>query len=384
MRVLILGGRAPVALEHARRFARAGHQVWIGDSVSCRLSAASRVVSGVVQLPPPRTALCQFADALATAITKLKLDLILPTCEEVFFLSCIRHRLPASCNVFVAPFEQLRQLHSKFQFIALARDCGADVPETGSVTSIAEAKAWAGQRPVVLKPEFSRFGVHVRLYPDGLTDASKPLAPLGRWVAQEFRHGRELCSYAIAVNGRLMTNICYEPTYRIARSSSYYFEPAAVPAIDGFVKRFVERIAYTGQISFDWIVAQDHAPTVIECNPRAISGLHLFDDASQIANAILGDGIVEVDVARINPKMLAAVMLAVGLPAAMQRGVTRQWHRDWRRASDVLTAPDDSRPLLGAIRDIGSFVTTSLRDGCSIREASTRDIEWDGEPLLEC
>jgi hypothetical protein len=384
MRVLILGGRAPVALDHARRFARGGHQVWIGDSVSCRLSGASRAVNGVVSLPPPRNALLQFADVLADTIHKLKIDLILPTCEEVFFLSRIRHRLPVTCNVFVAPFEQLRQLHSKFEFIELARTCGADVPQTCSVSNIDEAKAWAGERPVVLKPEFSRFGIHVRLHPNGIADASGSLPPLGRWVAQEFRKGRELCSYAIAVNGKLMTNICYEPTYRIARSSSYYFEPVAVPVIDGFVKRFVEHISYTGQISFDWIHAPGGSPTVIECNPRAISGLHLFSDESEIADAILGVSVVEADVGHINPKMLAAVMLAVGLPSAIRRGVARQWHRDWTRATDVLSVSGDSRPLFGAVRDISSFVAASLRDGSTIREASTHDIEWDGEPLLEC
>ena len=41
MRVLILGGRAPVALDHARRFAAQGATAFVADSIPCRLSGTS-------------------------------------------------------------------------------------------------------------------------------------------------------------------------------------------------------------------------------------------------------------------------------------------------------------------------------------------------------
>ncbi|HVY22671.1 MAG TPA: hypothetical protein VG962_04890 [Steroidobacteraceae bacterium] len=384
MRILVLGGRAPVALEHSRRFANAGHEVWIGDSVSCHLSASSQLVRGVITLPPPRWALDQFARTLSHAIHTHRFELVLPTCEEVFFLSRIRRRLPASCNVFVAPFEQLLTLHSKLQFIELAKTVGINVPDTAGVTSLVEARDWARGRPVVLKPEFSRFGVHVRIYPSGIPDDSSPLAEQGNWVVQEYRKGREICSYGISVNGRLLANVCYEPTYRIKRSSSYYFEPANIPEIENFVRRFVEHLNYTGQISFDWIISENSSPTIIECNPRAISGLHLFHSDCQIPAAILGEATAKFDVNLARPKMIAAVMLAIGFPSSVRHGSLRRWLYDWSRASDVLSIRKDRAPLLGAMRDIGSFVKTSLRQGCSVREASTRDIEWDGEALPEC
>ena len=90
MRVLILGGRAPVALDHARRFASQGWTAFIGDSLPARLSGWSRSVTRTFRLPPPRDALSAFATELNAIIQRERIDLLLPTCEEVFFVSRVR------------------------------------------------------------------------------------------------------------------------------------------------------------------------------------------------------------------------------------------------------------------------------------------------------
>lgn len=381
MRVLILGGRAPVALDHARRFAAHGWTPIIADSAACRLSAWSGSVHGVVRLPQPRQALALFGKHLARVIADEHIDLVLPTCEEVFYVSRVRGQLPESCEVFAAPFEQLKQLHSKWTFLALARDCGATVPDSACVPELAAAREWAAGRPVVLKPEFSRFGVHVRLYPDGIPDAAPTLPVVGPWVVQSFKSGRELCSYGIAREGRLMAHVAYEPSYRIAHSSSYFFEPVCSTRIETFVENFVARAGFTGQISFDWILGEDGELSVLECNPRAISGLHLFDVHAALPAAIYGGPTTRLEPQNARPRMIASVMLAVGLPDALRRGDLRRWWADWSRAADVLAVPGDRRPAIGACADLLSHAGTALRNGCSIRAATTHDIEWDGEPL---
>lgn len=380
MRVLILGGRAPVALDHARRFAAQGWTVYIADSVPCRISGWSRVVAATLRVPPPRHALPQFAAELGRLIESLHIDLVLPTCEEVFYLSRIRHLLPATCQVFVAPFEQLRELHSKWTFLSLARASPVHVPASARVVSLAAAREWAQGRAVVLKPEFSRFGVHVRINPEGIPANAAPLPELGAWIVQEFRAGLELCSYSVAVDGRLRAHVTYQPRYRLASSSSYYFDGVCVPGIQQFVADFVARLRFTGQISFDWIQGADSSLAVLECNPRAISGLHLFALADDLPAAMCG-----ADLPCITPqptaRMLAAVMLAVGLPAAVRRSQFQRWRADWARASDVLAVTGDARPYAGAVLDMGSFARLALRNRSSLRAASTRDIEWDGDAL---
>jgi hypothetical protein len=381
LRALILGARAPAALEMARRLASRGHWIAVADSVSCRITGSSRSVAETLRLPSPRTALAEYARALDRAIRQRSIDIVIPTCEEVFYLARVRAALPRECFVCSAPFELLARLHSKLDFIALAANCGASVPETCAVHSLEEARDWAAGRPLILKPEFSRFGVHVRIHPQGLPADATPLPPLGRWAAQLFCRGSELCSYGIAFEGALQVNVCYRPTYRLRRSSSYYFESAAVPAIDKFVARLVRETGFTGQISFDWIMGEDGVPTVLECNPRATSGLHLLPGDADLLRLLNGSAGLSFDADSARPAMLAALMLVPGLPTSLMDGTLARWRRDWLRAHDVLANKSDRAPALGAMRDLLSFFAQSLRQRCTMREAATRDIEWDGGPL---
>ena len=381
MRVLVLGGRAPVALDHARRFAAQWSGVYVADSVPCRISSYANAVTGSFQVPPPRFAPAEFASELARIIQENRIDLLLPTCEEVFYVSRLRRHLPSQCLVFAPPFEQLRELHSKLRFLELASGCGANIPNSACVGSIREAIDWSAGRPVVLKPEFSRFGVYVRLHPQGIPAASAELEPMGNWVVQEFCAGQEVCSYSIAVDGALTAHVEYEPRYRLAGSSSFYFDPCSVPGLRDFVDRFVRKIGFTGQISFDWIIARDGRPSVLECNPRAISGLHLFDRLDPLPAAIIGEVESCVTPRRDHPKMFAAIMVSVGLLTALRARRVGEWRADWRRAGDVLTEKGEIAPTLGGLLDIGSHAWRASTQKCSIREASTRDIEWDGQEL---
>lgn len=379
--VLILGPRAPAALELARRFAGAGWSAQVADSVSCRLSAWSRAALRSHRLPPPRSDAAGFIAALARIVRDERIDLLVPTCEEAFVLSRYRSALPRSLRVLVDDFDTLRALHSKRGFLELARDCGAGVPDSLAVSSLDQARAWAAGAPLVLKPEYSRFGVHVRLYPHGMPADAAPLGLEQTWVAQRFHFGTELCSYSVADRGRLLAHSLYRPAYRLSRSASFYFEPSRNATIAGFVERFVSKIGFSGQISFDWIVAEDGSATVLECNPRATSGVHLFAPGDALPAALNGEGQACIEPGAPRAKMLAGVMLGAGLPQALRQGRLRQWRRDWRRADDVLAVPGDRLPPLGGLVDIGAYAGVALRRGGSLREAATRDIEWDGEDL---
>ncbi len=382
--VMILGGRAPVALDHARRFARQGWTAYVADSVPCRIAGWSRSVAGAVALPPPRHRPREFVAALSAALLKHDVDLLLPTCEEVFYVSRYRDSLPRHVSVATDTFDKLRSLHSKLDFLELARDCGATIPDSEGVASLAAARDWARGRAVVLKPEFSRFGVHVHLYPRGIPGDAPELASLGRWVVQEFCAGEEICSYSVAVKGALTAHVAYRPLYRLSRSSSFYFDPVRVPAIREFVERFVRKIEYTGQISFDWIQNAAGECAVLECNPRAISGVHLFGLQDLLPDAFMGTTVPVVETSSPSARMLTAAMATVGLSAALRAGRLSEWRRDFARASDVLVARGDALPLWGSVRDFGSHVARAWARKCSVREATTRDIEWDGEVLPEC
>jgi len=381
--VLILGGRAPVAADHARRFAHQGWTVYIADSIPCRISGWSYAVRATIRLAPPRFDPAAFIAGLSRAIKTYSIDLIIPTCEEVFFLSRYRSALPTSCRVAADDFDKLRMLHSKWDFQNLARECGGNAPVSAVVRTLAEAREWANGAPIVLKPEFSRFGVHVQLYPSGIPANAPELAEQGRWVAQRYCQGRELCSYSIADKGRLLAHAVYLPKYRLQLSASYYFDHYVSPAIYEFAEAFVDRLQFTGQISFDWIDAGDGQPAVIECNPRAISGLHLFSMQDAVPSALTGEATACTVPSKIRAGMIAPIMLTSGLAHALGSGGLSEWLHDYRRADDVITADRDYGTVIGATADIGSYLRMALRQRCTMREAATRDIEWDGELLSQ-
>lgn len=379
--VLILGGRAPVALDHARRFAHQGWTVTIGDSIPCRMSGWSRSVTSTVTLPSARFASRAYIDALCHVIRSQHIDLVVPTCEEVFYLSRYRALLPKSVRIVVGTFDTMDILHSKWRFLEAAQGCGAVVPESACVETLEQAQAWGGSDPVVLKPEYSRFGVHVRLHPDGIPSDAKPFDMPGRWVVQRFCRGRELCSYSVIDKGHVRAHVTYRPAYRLKASSSFFFESCLSPAIQKFVEAFARKMEYTGQLSFDWVEADNGDVQVLECNPRAISGVHLFglDDALPAALAGTGPGCVfpGTDTAR----MISAVMLFAGGTQAVRDSRVRQWWRDFRRGNDVITVPQDLLPFFGGLLDLGSYARLAAGDRCSLRQAATCDTEWDGEPL---
>ena len=81
--VLILGARAPVALDHARRFARQGWKVCLADSISCKGSVWSRSAHADIRIPSPRKDPRGFVREICVAAAAYRADLLLPTCEEV-------------------------------------------------------------------------------------------------------------------------------------------------------------------------------------------------------------------------------------------------------------------------------------------------------------
>ncbi|KMM73933.1 hypothetical protein ACP93_19210 [Xanthomonas sp. NCPPB 1128] len=384
--VLITGARAPVALDLARRFAAQGWRVHLADSVASRISGWSRAVAAHHRVAPARDAPRAWLADLNDVLARQRIDVLVPTCEEVFYLARYRSALPAQLHLPLHDFDTLRTLHSKYAFMELARglDSDVDVPDSIRVHDLEQAREWAGTAPLVLKPEFSRFGVHVRLYPHGMLAADTPLPDQGAWVAQRYCDGEERCSYALARDGVLLAHAVYRPRYRLRRSSSYYFDAAPDPQIERFTAQLVQALRFSGQISFDWMVSAQGRCSVIECNPRATSGLHLFAATDPLVALLCGDaGDAQAPLRPADDRaaMLGMLMLGVALPAALGHGRLRQWRQDYVRAEDVLAPRGDRWPLAGTLCDLGSHARLALAQRCSVREAATRDTEWDGEAL---
>lgn len=420
LRVLITGGRAPCALDLARGFAARGAEVYTAESLKYPLCAASRAVKQNFRVPAPAQDAAGYAAALRRIVRSEGIRLLLPTCEEIFYISAYQGSFGPGCRVLAPSLEVLRELHSKWAFIALCARLGFAVPETFRLGEGVEARI-AGEAPplrpgepaYLLKPEFSRFSA--RLSRHGTLDEARAQAECagGAWVAQRYAGSELLCTYAVAHEGRLLAHAAYRAP-QTASGASVCFQSDTGPQAREWVELFVQRTGFSGQIAFDFIRTQDGKLLPIECNPRATSGVHLLlapqvrqcqefsrgaERSAARPNASVDKSVQEPDLldaladpARIaeaviaNPArtpMLLLPMLGSGLGQLYSPKRAARWFRDFRGSRDVLLRSGDSAVLPQALRMMLELRRTARSIGQTTSEASVFDIGWNGQPIRE-
>jgi hypothetical protein len=278
--------------------------------------------------------------------------------------------------------DKLEPIHNKWKFSQHTGSSHARVPESHCLRDPADLQPFVEDSVHwVFKPVFSRFASQTRIGPSRAEAAALKPNKDRPWIAQRRIVGQEYSSYSVAHRGCLRAHALYRSDYRIGHGSGIYFVPCEHPGIAAFVRDFVAAEAYTGQIGFDFIVDAADAVWVLEANPRATSGVHLFAAADRLVDALLGrsDGCVRPTIAE--PCMLGLPMALWGLPAALRRGQLLRFVRDCRRAREVAWKWCDPLPSLLMPLALAELVGLALRARCQLTEAATCDIEWNGEPL---
>lgn len=362
-RVLVTGTRAPAALDLARKLSRAGHEVHGADSSAARLCLSSAAVASSHRLPCPRTRRKDHLEAIADLVRRLRIDLIVPTCEEVFLLAAARDRLGAP---LLAPdFALLRELHHKTRFQTLVRAAGLPAVETHAGRDFVNHAAAASGSPWITKPAFSRFGGHLARHADA--ESARRFLDEHRtceWTVQALLEGGARCTYGIARGGRLLAHCTYRPVLALRDGASTVFESVDDTAIRAWCETFIARHRIDGQIAFDFIV-RDGVPLAIECNPRATSGAHFF--GPEIHRALTAAEPVPDPPAGLRRGLFFLALF--GSPALALK--TR----------DVTFDSADPLPFLTQALPFAVHLCHALRHSCSLTDATVRDIRWDGEDL---
>ncbi|ABY24994.1 possible carbamoyl phosphate synthase- inactivated [Renibacterium salmoninarum ATCC 33209] len=156
--VVITGGRAPVAVELAKSFSDAGFKV-IGAESRTNLLSGSKFANKSYRVPAPRWDPLGFADAITGIARLYKAELIVPCCEEVFWLAEAADRPgfeELAQKLFGAKISTLRRLHQKADFVDLLQDLDEPAPQGSVVSSRAELVALrrGKQTAAILKPVF--------------------------------------------------------------------------------------------------------------------------------------------------------------------------------------------------------------------------------------
>lgn len=374
-RVLLTAGRTVIALDLARQLHAAGATVFLADSFSRTMAAHSRSVAGSVQLPPPRFQFQAFVEALLAFIDAQRIDRLIPVGEEVLYIARALSRLRQACAVDCDEFQRLDAVHEKMSFQRLAATLGP-APPTWEVESDQQVEALLARHgPLVLKAVYGRFG---RSF---LRVGGRPIPPRppGRWLAQPYLVGRELCTFSLADAGRVAAHVTYLPRFRLPHGPAFYFEPIEHPQARQWAERFVHSQAFTGPVGFDFIEAPDGTLYPLEANPRFTSGVHLFG-AAAAGEAGLAPALLSRSSASPLPRpaMIAFMMLAVALPQVRRPRGLMEWARAFGAARDVIWRRRDPWPSMNFMASARELRQLRRQHGLDLRAATTHYSEWNG------
>jgi hypothetical protein len=381
MNILITGGRAPAALELARAFHRAGHTVFMAESLRGHLSQPSAAVKANFVVPAPRQETGAFLAALKKIVEQNQIELLIPTCEEVFHIAKGLDDIP--CRVFTEPLAKLDSFHNKWKFARAASECGLHVPDSILIQNQNNLMhAYAQWRGLVLKPVYSRFASRTLILPQ-LRDVLSALKYDSAWVAQKFIAGQQFCTYSVCQSGQITAHATYPTIFTAGQGATIAFQHMDHPAIFNWAQTFVERYNVTGQMSFDFIQSEDGQVYALECNPRATSGVHLLASHPQFAESFFGASTHSarspITPLENNSQMLASAMLAYALPSALRKNELKSWAKTFFTSDDVIFDTKDPLPFLLQFRGLLFYLKLVREKGISPLEASTFDIEWNGE-----
>jgi predicted ATP-grasp superfamily ATP-dependent carboligase len=306
-KILLTGGKMTKALQLARSFHAAGHEVYLVESHKYWLSGHrfSRAVKGFYTVPAPEKDPKGYSVGLLDLVKKESIDVFIPVSSPVasYYDSLAKPLLSPYCEVVHFDADVTEMLDNKFAFCEKASSLGLSAPKVFCITDPQQILDFdfKGDRSRYLLKSIPYDSVRrldlTKLPFEGMEEYIKtlPISQAKPWVMQEFIKGQEYCTHSTVRNGVVRLHCC-------SKSSPFQvnYEHVDNPQIYEWVKHFVKELNLTGQVSFDFIQTEDGTVYPIECNPRIHSAITMFYNHPGVADAYLNDAENE-DEAPIQP-----------------------------------------------------------------------------------
>ncbi|BAY34044.1 hypothetical protein NIES2107_59490 [Nostoc carneum NIES-2107] len=296
--ILVSGAKMTKALQLARSFHAAGHRVILIEGHKYWLSGHrfSQAVSRFYTVPAPQSDSEGYIQALVEIVKQEKVDIYVPVCSPIasYYDSLAKPALSEYCEVFHFDADITKMLDDKFAFTDKARSLGLSVPKSFKITDpqqvinfdfsqetrkyILKSIAYDSVRRLDLTKLPCNTSEETAAFVNSL-----PISPENPWIMQEFIPGKEFCTHSTVRDGELRLHCC-------CHSSAFQinYENVENPQICEWVQQFVKSLQLTGQVSFDFIQAEDGSVYAIECNPRTHSAITMFYNHHGVADAYFG------------------------------------------------------------------------------------------------
>ncbi|MEB3179396.1 MAG: ATP-grasp domain-containing protein [Nostocaceae cyanobacterium] len=294
--ILITGGKMTKALQLARSFHQAGHRVFLVETHKYWLSGHkfSNAVTGFYTVPAPEKDANGYYQELLKIVQKEGINVFIPVSSPVasYYDSVAGTFLSPYCEIIHFAPDITQMLDNKFTLCEKARSFGLSAPKSFLITDpqqVLDFDFAADGSQYILKSirynSVSRLDL-TRFPFAGMADYVKnlPISPENPWMMQEFITGQEYCTHSTVRNGKIRLHCC-------SKSSAFQvnYEHIENPKIYTWIEKFVKELNLTGQISFDFIQAENGNIYPIECNPRTHSAITMFYNHPGLADAYLKD-----------------------------------------------------------------------------------------------
>lgn len=379
-RILLTNARSYITLDIARQLHASGHEVYVVETSNAHLCKFSAAVKKSFVVPSPRFATDGFIAALARIINEYKIDLLIPIFEETYYIASHLDKLPKSCTVFTLPFEQLEPLHNKWGFMEKLRELGFVTPKTWLIKSNDELTSIPPEGTFALKACYGRASLQVFKVKKGNIPKDVDILPRNPWIAQEWIEGDRFCSYSICHAGKVNATSIYPVEYAIGGTSCLTFKPVRHAKIIAWIERLIKLLNYTGQVGFDFIERADGTLYAIECNPRATSGVHLFNPQDHLSEAFLNTNKDTIYPHADTKKQIAIGMMMYGWKNdSIPNNTILGYLQKLLQTPDVIFSMRDLKPFLFMPYFFAAYVQRSFQLQKPMPAVFTHDIEWNNE-----
>ncbi len=376
LRILVTGARAPVTLHVCRLFKQTGAEVYVTDCIDSPLTKVSNSIKKYIFTPSPKFETKNYIHALVKIVIEEKIDYLIPTCEEIFYISMYKEVIEQYCIVLVDDFSKLKLLHHKYEFIKLVASLGFQVPKTTILSKNTRVEELIFESELVLKKIFSRFSDSV-LFLSSVNDIPPIRLEDTSWVVQERIKGEQFCSYSIVKSGKVLAHTVYKSHFTAGLGATLSFKHIVRSDIKQFVCHIAEHLNFTGQLSFDFIVDDCNRAFPIECNPRATSGLHLFDQ--DVAKALLLTSNKCLTPKKKKKEAIKIGMFLYGFQQIQSIQKLGEWLKIVTTYKDITFRFTDPLPYFYQINSLIKMWRDSRKNAVTLIQQSTYDISWDGD-----